>query len=180
VTEPDRHYGLMARFDSPERLVAATRQARAVGYRRIGAYTPFPVEELSEVLEFRPRGVPLAVLIGGIVGGVSGYALEYWTMGIAYPINVGGRPYNSWPMFIPVTFEMTVLFAGITALVVMLVFNGLPMPHHPVFAAPSFERVTRDGFFLCIEATDPRYDEQRTRAFLESLRPREVVGVPLS
>src|SRR5207302_517568 len=143
MTEPAGRYGLMAEFDDAERLVDAVRRARAAGYRRVEAYSPFPLAELADALEFRPRGVPRAVLAGGIVGALSGYALEYWTMGVAYPINVGGRPYNSWPMFIPVTFEMAVLFAALAAVASMLAFNGLPMPYHPVFNAPSAARLTR-------------------------------------
>jgi len=170
-------YGLMAEFDSPTAIVAATRQAYEAGYRKMDAYTPFPIEELSEAIGFRHSALPLVVLIGGIVGCLGGYALQYWVSVIAYPINIGGRPLHSWPAFIPVTFETTVLAAALSAVLGMLALNGLPMPYHPVFNVKSFAFATRDRFFLCIEATDPRFDREGTRRFLESLGPREVCDV---
>jgi len=170
-------YGLMAEFDSPTAIVAATRQAYEAGYRKMDAYTPFPIEELSEAIGFRHSALPLVVLIGGIVGCLGGYALQYWVSVIAYPINIGGRPLHSWPAFIPVTFETTVLAAALSAVLGMLALNGLPMPYHPVFNVKSFAFATRDRFFLCIEATDPRFDRGGTRRFLESLRPLEVSDV---
>jgi hypothetical protein len=170
-------YGLMAEFDSPDALVAASRRAHEAGYRRLDAYTPFPIEELHEALGFHNTGVPLLVLIGGIVGGVAGYGLEYWVSAVAYPLNIGGRPFHSWPSFIPVTFEMTVLFAALTAVFGMLVLNKLPMPYHPVFNVPRFALATRDRFFLCIESADAKFDAAGTRRFLESCGPREVTDV---
>ncbi|WP_052343987.1 DUF3341 domain-containing protein [Kallotenue papyrolyticum] len=170
-------YGLMAEFDRPEDLVEAARRAREAGYTRMDAYTPFPVHGLDEALGLRRTRLPLVVLIGGIVGAISGYALQYWTSVIDYPLNIGGRPYHSWPAFIPVTFETTVLFAAFAAVLGMLALNGLPMPYHPVFNAPRFELASRSHFFLCIEAKDPRFDEQRTRQFLESLQPHGVYDV---
>ena len=170
-------YGLMAEFDSPTAIVAATRQAWEAGYRKMDAYTPFPIEELSEAIGFRHSALPLVVLIGGIVGCLGGYALQYWVSAIAYPVNIGGRPLHSWPAFIPVTFETTVLAAALSAVLGMLALNGLPMPYHPVFNVKSFAFATRDRFFLCIEATDPRFDREGTRRFLESLGPREVCDV---
>ena len=170
-------YGLMAEFDSPDALVVASRRAYEAGYRQLDAYTPFPIEELHEALDVHRTRVPLLVLIGGIVGGLTGYGLEYWVSTTAYPLNIGGRPLHSWPSFVPVTFEMTVLFAALTAVLGMLALNKLPMPYHPVFNAPRFALATRDRFFLCIEAADARFDAAGTRRFLESCGPREVTDV---
>jgi hypothetical protein len=167
-------YGLMAEFDNPSALVAAARQARAAGYRRMDAYTPFPVEGLAEALELGSTRVPLLVLIGGLLGAGLGYFMQYYLMAVDYPINIGGRPYHSWPAFIPVTFEMTVLVAGVFAVLGMLALNGLPMPYHPVFNVPGFALASRDRFFLCIEAVDVKFDREGTRRFLESLAPRSV------
>jgi hypothetical protein len=169
-------YGLMAEFDSPTTLVAAARRAREAGYRKMDAYSPFPIEELSEVLHHKDR-LPLLVLIGGIVGGTSGFLFQYWASAIDYPINVGGRPLLSWPSFIPVTFEMTILVAAFVAVLGMLGLNGLPMPYHPVFNVPRFEYASRNRFFLCIESADPLFDKVATGQFLESLAPREVCEV---
>ena len=169
-------YGLMAEFDSPTALVAAARRAREAGYRKMDAYSPFPIEELSEVLHQRDR-LPLVVLIGGIVGGASGFLFQYWASAIDYPINVGGRPLLSWPSFIPVTFEMTILVAAFAAVLGMLGLNGLPMPYHPVFNVPRFEYASRNRFFLCIESADPLFNKEATGKFLESLEPREVCEV---
>ncbi len=170
-------YGLMAEFDNPTALVAAARRTHEAGYRRFDAYTPFPIEELHEALGVHHTRVPLIVLIGGILGGLSGYGLEYWVSAIAYPLNIGGRPFHSWPAFIPVTFEMTVLGAALAALLGMILMNGLPMPYHPLFNVPRFELASRDRFFLCIEAADPKFDLEATRGFLESFDPREVTDV---
>ncbi len=170
-------YGLMAEFDKPEALLAATRRAYEEGYRKMDAYTPYPIEELSEALGFRRNRLPLIVLIGGLLGAIGGYGLMYWTSVIDYPINVGGRPFNSWPSFIPITFETTVLIASLSAVLGLLALNGLPMPNHPVFNTPNFEMASRDRFFLCIEADDPRFDHERTMDFLKSLNAREVTDV---
>lgn len=171
-------YGLMAEFDTPDALVAAARRAHAEGYRKMDAYTPFPVEGLAEALGLGyPWSVSLIVLIGGIVGGVGGYLLAYYVSVISYPLNIGGRPLNSWPAFIPVTFETTVLIAALSAFLGLLALNGLPMPYHPVFNVPSFAMASRDRFFLCIEATDPKFDRAATRGFLQSLATREVCDV---
>jgi hypothetical protein len=172
-----RYYGLMAEFDSPTAIVAATRRAYAEGYRRMDAYTPFPVEGLAEEMHFHRTRVPLIVLLGGLAGCLGGYFLQYWIAGIYWPLNIAGRPLNSWPMFIPVTFELTVLVAALSALLGMLALNGLPHPHHAVFNAPRFSLASQDRFFLCIEASDPRFDRVATRDFLESLSPREVSDV---
>jgi ActD protein len=171
-------YGLMAEFDTPSDLVAAARRTHQEGYQKVDAYTPFPVEGLAEEIGFTKNGVPLVVLIGGILGGLSGYALQYWVSAISYPINVGGRPYHSWPAFIVVTFEMTILFAGLAAVFGMLALNGLPMPYHPVFHVPRFAFATKDRFFLIIFSSDPKYGTESTRQFLETLGPRSISEVP--
>ena len=172
-----RLYGLMAEFDDPDTLVVASRRAHQEGYREMDAYTPFPIEELHEALDAHHTKVPLMVLTGGLAGGLTGYGLQYWVSVIAYPLNIGGRPLHSWPSFIPVTFEMTILFAALTAVFGMLAMNKLPMPYHPVFNAPRFAMASRDRFFLCIEARDPKFDLDATRRFLESCGPREVTDV---
>ena len=171
-------YGLTAEFESPTALVQAVRQAREAGYTCMDAYTPFPVEGLPEALGFRKTKVPMLILIGGITGALSGYALQYYCAVISYPINIGGRPLNSWPSWIPVTFELTVLFASLTAVFGLLALCGLPMPYHPLFHVPRFSRATRDSFFLCIESKDPRFDRAATSDFLKGLNPREVSEVP--
>ncbi|HXH12932.1 MAG TPA: DUF3341 domain-containing protein [Alphaproteobacteria bacterium] len=174
-----RLYGLMAEFDGPDALLEAARRAYEEGYRRLDAYSPFPVPGLAEAIGFRRTRLPLIVLFGGIVGGLGGYYLQYWISAIDYPLNVGGRPLHSWPAFIPVTFELTVLVAALAAVLGMLALNGLPMPHHPVFNVPAFELATRNRFFLCIEATDPQFDAVGTKSFLETLKPGGVFEVAL-
>jgi hypothetical protein len=170
-------YGMMAEFSDPTELVAAIKHARAEGYRRMDAYTPYPIEEVSEALELHRSRLPLLVLIGGILGLVGGYGLQYWTAAVDYPLNVGGRPTHSPISFLPVTFETTVLVAALFAVFGMLALNGLPMPYHPVFNVPRFALASRDRFFLCIEATDPLFDRDGTRRFLERLVPRSVSEV---
>ena len=171
-------YGIMAEFDSPSDLVAAARRTYEAGYQKIDAYSPFPIEELAEAIGFHSNAVPLVVLIGGLIGCLSGYALQYWISVITYPINVGGRPLHSWPAFIVVTFEMTILFAGLAAVLGMLALNGLPMPYHPVFNVPRFAFATKDRFFLMIFSTDPKFNPVDTRRFLEGLGPRSISEVP--
>jgi hypothetical protein len=167
-------YALTAEFAGEDEILAAARSARAAGYRKIEAYTPMPIEELPEALGRSRTAIPLITLIGGTIWGLGGYFMEWYAMAVDYPLNVGGRPYNSWPSFIPVTFEMTILGAALSALAGMLILNRLPRLHHPVFTAPNFERASQDRFFLCIEADDPNFDLQRTRAFLAGLRPLHV------
>ncbi len=173
-----RLHGLLAEFAEPRGIVGAVARAREAGYVKMDAYTPFPIEALSDVLGPTSRGrLPLIVLAGGIVGGLSGYLLQYWTSAVAYPLNVGGRPLHSWPSFVPVTFEMTILFASLAAVIGMLTLNGLPLPYHPVFNVPRFGLASRNRFFLCVEAEDPQFDLARTRQFLESLGPVGVYEV---
>jgi hypothetical protein len=171
-------YGLLAEFENPTTLVQAIRQARQAGYTKMDAYTPFPVEEVSDALAFHRTRVPLVVFLGGLVGCVGGFALQYWCAVIDYPINVGGRPLNSWPSFLPVTFEMTILIAALSGVLGLLALCGLPMPYHPLFHVERFTRATRDRFFLCIEARDPRFDREGTKQFLASLTARPVLEVP--
>jgi hypothetical protein len=174
---PSSLYGVLAEFDTSDELLAATRRAREAGYRQMDAYTPFPIEGLAEALGFHRTRLPLIVLLGGIVGGVSGYLMQYWIAAIDYPLNIGGRPLHSWPAFIPVTFELTILGAALAAVLGMLVLNGLPMPYHPLFHVPRFALVTRNCFFLCIEARDPQFDRDETRQFLANVKAREVSDV---
>ena len=167
-------YGLMAEFETPDALVTAAEKARLAGYRKLDAYSPIPIEELNEALALPRTRLPKLVLIGGLLGGIGGFALEYFSAAIAYPMNIGGRPFNSWPQFIPVMFETTVLGAALTCFVGMWALNRLPQPYHPVFNVPAFARASTDRFFLCIEAIDPAYKSDETRKFLEGLHP---VGV---
>ncbi len=172
------YYGMMAEFENADKLLAATQRAYAEGYRKIDAYTPYPVEGLAEATGMGWTWVPLIVLVGGIIGGVLGYALEYWVSAVAYPLNVGGRPLNSWPLFVPVVFETTILIAALFGVLGMLALNGLPMPYHPVFNVPRFDQATRDRFFLVVQAIDPKFDKVATRRFLQGLGAREVADVP--
>jgi hypothetical protein len=170
-------YGLMADFDEPDQVLAAAQRAYEEGYRKMDAYTPFPIEGLAEAIGFRQNRVALIVLIGGIIGCLGGFFLQYYVAAMNYPLNIGGRPLNSWPAFIPITFELTVLIAALSAVFGMLALNRLPEPYHPVFNAPGFELASRNRFFLCIESEDPRFDREKTREFLASLSARGVSEV---
>src|ERR687894_1323867 len=171
-------YGLMAEFETPTDVVAAARRVHEEGYRRVDAYSPYPIEALSEAIGVHSTKMPLIVLIGGIVGGLAGYLLQYYTHVIDYPLNVGGKPFHSWPAFIPITFETTVLGAALSAVFGMLALNGLPEPYHPVFNTPNFALATRDRFFLMIESRDPKFDRAATADFLRGLEgAREVTDV---
>jgi hypothetical protein len=175
---PAELYGLLAEFSDSDALLNAVRAASAAGYRQMNAYTPFPLEGLSEALGQKRSRLPLVVLLGGIAGGGLAYFMMYYASVISYPINVGGRPLHSWPAFIPITFELTVLGASFAAFLGMLGLNGLPHPHHPLFAVPEFSLASRNRFFLCIEARDPLFHTEQTRRFLEGLAD-SVHEVPL-
>jgi hypothetical protein len=173
--EEPKLYGLLVEFDDAEELVAAARAVRAQGYRRVDAYTPMPVEGLAKAVGMKRTNMPLVVLLGGVFGGLSGFGLQYWVSVYAFPLNIGGRPLNSWPAFIPVTFETTVLGAALFGVLGMLALNGLPRPHHPLFAVPEFARATQTGFFLCLEAKDRKFDAKETRAELAQLTGKKVI-----
>lgn len=170
-------YGFMAEFEEHDQLVEAANRAYAAGYREMDAFSPFPVEGLAEALGRDYSLVPLFTLLGGIAGGLGGYFMEWYSMARLYPLNVGGRPLNSWPNFIPVVFELTVLVASLSAFVSMLVLNRLPQLHHPVFNVPEFRRASIDRFFLCIEIEDGKFDPQETWRFLETLKPLKIAEV---
>lgn len=168
----------MAEFTDPTALVAAARRTYDEGYRKFDSYSPFPIHELFDAMHCKDRRVPLFVLLGGIAGGLTGFGLQAWVSAVAYPLNVGGRPNISWPMFIPVAFELTILFAALAAVFGMFILNGLPMPYHPVFNVPSFARgASQEGFFLAIESADPKFDYGKTRAFLQGLGAKEINDV---
>jgi hypothetical protein len=175
----DSRYGLLAEFERAEQLLHATEQAVQAGYRRLDAYSPQPVEGLDEALRFRPRYLQWVIFLLGLGGGAGAYFMQYYACVVDYPLLVAGRPLHSWPAFIPITFELTILAAALTAAFGMLAANRLPMPYHPVFHVESFARASQDRFFLCIECSDPRFDAVGTRRFLESLAPlavHEVAG----
>ena len=167
----------MAEFENPSDLVAAARHVYSIGYRRINGYSPYPIEELSDAIGFTHTSLPLIVFIGGLLGGLGGFFMQYWMEVINYPLNVGGKPYNSWPAFIPITFECTVLCAAFSAVLGMLILNKLPQPYHPVFNVPNFALATRDRFFLAVEANDPKFDHGTVVALLKSLNAVEVNDV---
>jgi hypothetical protein len=170
-------YGFLAEFENPEALKQCIRLAREEGFQKVDAYTPFPVEGLAEELGIHHSIVPTIVFIGGMLGALTGSVMQVYSSVFDYPINIGGRPLNSWPSFVIVTFELTILFAGISSVLGMLAINGLPKPHHPLFNEPRFDRVTQDRFFFCIEATDPKFDRDKTWSFLQSTKPEGVYAV---
>jgi Alternative complex III, ActD subunit len=170
-------YGFLAEFDSPAALKECVRRAHQAGFRKVDAFTPFPVEGVAEELGLQRSAVSLIVLIGGILGGLTGAVMQYYSSVYDYPLNIGGRPLNSWPSFVVITFELTILFAGLFGVFGMLAVNGLPKPHHPLFNEPRFDRATQDRFFFCIEAKDPKFDRESTWSFLASLNPEGVYAV---
>lgn len=170
-------FGVMAEFGGPRRLIRAIEAAHEAGYTQMDAFTPYPIEEVWEALGHHKSRLPAIVLVGGILGAVLGFGLQYWTSVIAYPLNIGGRPLNSWPAFIPVTFEMTILVATIFTVLGMFALNGLPQPYHPVFNVERFALASRDRYFLCIGGWDPLFDREGTAQFLQQQQPAEVSEV---
>tara|TARA_B100000686_G_C16102478_1_gene623916 strand:+ start:41 stop:586 length:546 start_codon:yes stop_codon:yes gene_type:complete len=170
-------YGLMAEFETPEDLLEGAKQTYAAGFRSIDAFSPFPIHGLGAAIGFARTNLPILTFLCGVMGALCGYGLQYWVHVIDYPIDIGGRPAHSGLMFIPVTFEVTILFAAVGTFLGLWIRNKLPMPYHPVFNVPSFSKASQDGFFLCIESTDPQFDEGKTRSFLQSLNPIEVTDV---
>jgi Protein of unknown function (DUF3341) len=170
-------YGVMGEFETAKQLIRAAEKTREAGYRKMDAYAPFPVEGLSEALGLRRSWVPLLTLLGGLGGGLTGFGFQYWCNVIAYPLNIGGRPLNSWPAFIPVTFELTILGASSFAVFGMLALNKLPHPYHPVFNVERFARASTDRFFICIEATDPKFNVTDSTRFLQSIDAQYITEV---
>jgi len=171
-------HGALVEFDTPEDLLDACDKAYAEGYRKMDAFAPMPVDGLAEAIGYKKNYVAMCVLIGGITGMCFGFGLLQWISQVAYPLNVGGRPLNSWPAFIPITFECMILFSALTSLVSMLAMNGLPRPYHALFNVPAFERASVDKFFLCIESEDPKFEPEQTVDFLKTLGGNEVNFVP--
>lgn len=175
--ESPKIHGLIAEFDDPESLLKAAHAAYQAGYRKVDAYSPFPIHGLSEAIGFKKTYVSLITLIGGLCGTCTAFCVQYFATVLHYPYMASGKPFNSWPSYMPITFELTILFGAFSALGSMLLLNGLPMPYHPIFNAKRFERASSDGFFLCIEADDSQYDAGRVREFLQGLSPVEVSEV---
>ena len=173
-TLPPAIYGVMAEFDTPTALVRAAKRTYEAGYRNIDTFSPFPIEESWEAIGHHDRRLSFIVLAGGLTGLMTGIGLQEWVHTLAYPLNIGGKPLNSWPMFVPVAFELTILFAALSAVLGMIILNGLPQPYHPVFNVPRFEHASQDKFFLLVESSDPKFDRTGTVDFLKGLDPSEV------
>lgn len=170
-------YGLMAEFESPEKVLEAALRAHAAGYRRLDAFTPIPVEGLAEAIGFDWTSLPIIVFLGGMAGGCTGFGMCWYANVLSFPLIIGGKPYNSWPSWIPITFELTILGAALTAVFGMLAMNGLPTPYHPVFNVPQFALASTDKFFLCIKARDKKFDLDQTKAFLQEMKPQGVFEI---
>ena len=171
-------YGLMAEFETPGELVAAARRTREAGFKNFDAYTPYPIHELDGAMDLHDNRVSMFTFIGGLLGCIGGFGLCSWVSAVALPLNIGGRPMISAPMFIPITFECTILLGGLTAAISMILMNGLPSPYHPVFNVERFAGAARSKFFLCIESIDPKFNRTETEGFLQSLNPEEIAEVP--
>lgn len=173
----EKCFGVVAEFDSPAAILRAARAAYGRGYREMDAYTPHAVAGLAGAIGFRKNRVALCCLLGGLAGGSGGYFMQWFAMAKDYPLNVGGRPFHSIPAFIPITFELTILCAGIATILGMIFLNGLPRPHHPIFSAQNFERASTDKFFLCIEAGDRLFERKAVMEFLRTLNPQNISEV---
>ncbi len=171
-------YGIMAEFNDPQSLLDGANAAREAGYKDIDAYSPFPIHGLSEAIGFHHTKLSAVVLAMGVLGGIGGFFMCWYANVISYPLNIGGKPFNSWPAWIPITFECTILLAAFGAVFGMLALNGLPMPYHPVFNVKRFENASRDRFFLVIQSRDPKFDSDSVYKFMDTLKPGEVVDVP--
>jgi hypothetical protein len=176
-SEEPKVHGMIAEFDDPDQLVEATAKAYKAGYRQMDAYSPFPIHGLAEAMGVHKTAVAPITLMGGLTGAAAGFTMQWFASTVHYPYDIGGKPFNSWPSFVPIMFELTILFGAFAALGSMLLLNGLPMPYHPIFNAKRFERASSDGFFLCIERGDRQYDPEKTKAFLSGLGPVEVSEV---
>jgi hypothetical protein len=170
-------YGLLAEFESPEKILEAALRAHAEGYRRLDAFTPIPVEGLSEAIGFEWTSLPILVFCGGMLGGCTGFGMCWYANVLSFPLNIGGKPLNSWPSWIPITFELTILGAALTAVFGMLAMNGLPTPYHPVFNVSQFALASTDRFFLCIKARDKKFELEKTKAFLQEMKPHGVFEI---
>jgi len=177
MSKEKKIYGVLAEFEHAEELIEAAKKTRDAGYEKIDAYTPFPLEGIDEAIGFKKNGIALIVLIAAICGLIGGYFMQYYASVIHFPLNVGGRPFNSWPSFMPITFECTILAAAFGAVFGMLALNGLPTPYHPLFNVPEFELASRSRFFLCIKARDKKFDLYEARKFLKGLNPHGVYDV---
>ncbi|MDB5343951.1 MAG: quinol:cytochrome c oxidoreductase rane protein [Schlesneria sp.] len=180
MNPPTTIYGLLAQYSNTAALLKAAEELTARGYKQIDAYTPFPVEGLAEAIGVKKTGMSLVVLVGCICGGVIGFTMQWWVAVVAYPLNIGGRPLNSWPSFLPITFELTILGGALSAVLGMLALNGLPCLYHPLFEIEAFRHVTSDAFFICIKATDPLFDAEQVRQLLADSNATEVWDVPAS
>jgi hypothetical protein len=178
MTKRPTIYGMLAQYSETTSLIEAARELKGRGYRQIDAYSPYPVEGLAEAIGFDKTGMSLVVLIGCIIGGVIGFAMQWWVAVVAYPLNIGGRPLNSWPSFLPITFELTILGGAFSAVLGMLALNGLPCLYHPLFEIETFRNAHSDSFFLCVKATDPQFDADETSRLLMASKAVEVWDVP--